>query len=175
MVVETNFGDGTVCELIRKIAAEMSICIAIDEESVSGQKEARIIDTIEPVMNQHRLVVNRSIIEWDYNSNEELPIEECMAHRLAHQLSYLNRTRNCLRHDGRLEAASGAVRRFRDSLNISAALEIERRKREDWEDFLQGEIDDPQPSVEALARGFNLEQRRAARALREGYYWLHRR
>ena len=69
-------------------------------------------------------MVNRSIIEWDYNSNEELPIEECMAHRLAHQLSYLNRTRNCLRHDGRLEAASGAVRRFRDSLNISAVLEI---------------------------------------------------
>ncbi|GCE65648.1 hypothetical protein OMCYN_01594 [cyanobiont of Ornithocercus magnificus] len=53
MLVETNFGDGTVCELIRKIAAEMSIRIAIDEESVSGQKEARIIDTIEPVMNQH--------------------------------------------------------------------------------------------------------------------------
>ena len=28
-------------------------------------KEDRIIDALEPILNQHRLVIDRSIIEWD--------------------------------------------------------------------------------------------------------------
>lgn len=41
--------------------------VTIGDAAVQG--EARIIDTLEPVMKQHRLVVCSSVVEWDYSSN----------------------------------------------------------------------------------------------------------
>ena len=35
-----------------------------------SEKEDRIIDSLEPVLNQHcRLIVDRTVIEWDFKSN----------------------------------------------------------------------------------------------------------
>ena len=45
--------------------------ILVDEVRANVRKEDRIIDTLEPVLNQHRLVVNRSVIDWDYTSNQD--------------------------------------------------------------------------------------------------------
>ncbi|GCE65803.1 hypothetical protein OMCYN_01749 [cyanobiont of Ornithocercus magnificus] len=60
---------------------------------------------------------------------------------------------------------------------IKAKAEKAKRANRSFENpvAIKAAIDDPQASVEALARGFNLEQRRAARALRESYDWIHRR
>ena len=46
---------------------------AIDVEEVRAnvRKEDRNIDALEPVLNQHRLIVDRKVIDWDYNSNKD--------------------------------------------------------------------------------------------------------
>ena len=76
LVIETNFGDGIVAELFRKHLQQTKQAIDIEEVRANVRKEDRIIDTLEPVFNQHRLVVNRAVVEWDYNSNKEAAPEE---------------------------------------------------------------------------------------------------
>ena len=42
----------------------------------SVRKEERIIDTLEPVMNQHKLIIDPKVWEYDYASNPDAPPEK---------------------------------------------------------------------------------------------------
>lgn len=53
----------------------------IDADRSSAQKERRIIDTLEPVLNEHKLVLNKALILRDYKSTENLPSEEVNRYR----------------------------------------------------------------------------------------------
>ena len=68
--METNFDDGLVAELFKKHLQQTQQGIDVEEVRANVRKEERIIDALEPVLNQHRLVVDRSVIDWDYNSNK---------------------------------------------------------------------------------------------------------
>jgi hypothetical protein len=76
LLIETNFGDGMVAELFKKHLQQTKQAIDIEEVRANVRKEDRIIDTLEPVLNQHRLIVDRSVVEWDYNSNKDAPPED---------------------------------------------------------------------------------------------------
>ena len=65
LVVESNFGDGIVAELFKKHIIQTKQRILVEEVRANVRKEERIIDTLEPILNQHRLVVNKSVVEWD--------------------------------------------------------------------------------------------------------------
>ena len=69
LVIETNFGDGIVAELFKKHLQQTKQGIDVEEVRANVRKEDRIIDSLEPVMNQHRLVVDKDVIDWDYKSN----------------------------------------------------------------------------------------------------------
>ena len=71
LLIETNFGDGMVSELFRKHLKETKINLDIEEVRANVRKEDRIIDALEPILNQHRLVIDRSVIDWDYKSNPD--------------------------------------------------------------------------------------------------------
>jgi len=64
LLIETNFGDGIVAELFKKHLQQTKQAIDIEEVRANVRKEDRIIDALEPVLNQHRLVVNRSVFDW---------------------------------------------------------------------------------------------------------------
>ena len=66
LVIETNFGDGIVSELFRKHLVQTKQAIDIEEVRANVRKEDRIIDALEPVLNQHRLVIDRGVIDWDF-------------------------------------------------------------------------------------------------------------
>jgi hypothetical protein len=74
-----------------------------------GQKEKRIIDTLEPVMAQHRLIVDRDLIQRDYDSVAHLPVDEAFQYRLFYQMTRITRDRKSVPHDDRIEAVAGAV------------------------------------------------------------------
>ena len=71
LVIETNFGDGIVAELFKKHLQQTKQAIDVEEVRANVRKEDRIIDALEPVMNQHRLVVDKDVIDWDYKSNKD--------------------------------------------------------------------------------------------------------
>lgn len=103
VIVEANFGDGMYTKLLTPIMAKHHRCM-IEEVKHSTQKEARIIDTLEPVMSGHRLVVDQKVVEQDYNS-----AQGDIKYSLIYQMTRITRDRGALAHDDRLDALSMAV------------------------------------------------------------------
>jgi len=174
LVVETNFGDGLVAELFKKHLQQTQQAIDVEEVRANVRKEERIIDALEPILNQHRLVVDRSVIDWDYNSNKDDAPEKRLLYMLFYQMSRMCREKGAVRHDDRLDALAQGVKYFTDAMSISAQEVIKQRKRDDWNDMLEAFIDDPQQAVNHLALGMSLEQRRQARGLSRGqsHTWI---
>ena len=168
LVVESNFGDGIVAELFKKHIIQTKQRILVEEVRANVRKEERIIDTLEPILNQHRLVVNKSVVEWDYNSNRDAAPEERLLYMLFSQMSRMCRSKYAVKHDDRLDCLAQGVKYFIDALSISAQEQINLRKREEWNDILEQFIDDPQCATNHLVLGMDLDQRKAARGASDG-------
>ena len=174
MVIETNFGDGIVGELFKKHLINTHQNINIEEVRANVRKEDRIIDSLEPVLNQHRLIIDRGVIDWDYASNKDSPAEERLLYMLFYQMSRMCREKRAVKHDDRLDCLAQGVKYFTDALSISAQDQIRLRKKEDWDNMLEEFLDDPHASANHMVLGMNLEQRNEARGLsddNQGYNW----
>ena len=165
LVVETNFGDGIVGELFKKHLQQTKQGIDVEEIRANVRKEDRIIDALEPIMNQHRLIVDKNVIEWDYKSNKDEAPEKRLLYMLFYQMSRMCREKGAVKHDDRLDALAQGVKYFTDCMSISAQEAVNQRKREEWNDMLQASIEDPQGSANHLVLGLNADQRRQARGL----------
>jgi len=163
LVVETNFGDGIVAELFKKHLQQTQQGIDVEEVRANVRKEDRIIDTLEPVLNQHRLIVDKSVVEWDYNSNKEAAPEARLLYMLFYQMSRMCREKGAVKHDDRLDALAQGVKYFTDALAISAQEVVKERKREEWNDMLTAFMDDPQSETNHIVLGMSLDQKRQAR------------
>ena len=164
LVIETNFGDGIVAELFKKHLIQTKQGIDVEEVRATVRKEQRIIDSLEPVLNQHRLVVDRSVVDWDYNSNKQAAPEERLLYMLFYQMSRMCREKGAVKHDDRLDCLSQGVQYFTDCMSISAQEVINTRKREEWNDILRASIEDPQGSANHLVLGLDKDQRQLARS-----------
>ena len=163
LVIETNFGDGIVAELFKKHLQQTKQAIDVEEVRANIRKEDRIIDALEPVLNQHRLIVDRKVIDWDYNSNKDDPPEKRLLYMLFYQMSRMCREKGAVKHDDRIDALAQGVKYFTDYMSISAQEAVNLRKREDWDDMLRASIEDPQGLTNHLVLGMNKEQRQQAR------------
>ena len=163
LVIETNFGDGIVAELFKKHLQQTKQGIDVEEVRANVRKEDRIIDALEPVLNQHRLIVDRSVIDWDYNSNKDAAPEERLLYMLFYQMSRMCREKGAVKHDDRLDCLAQGVKYFTDAMGISAMEVVKQRKMEDWNDMLEEWKDDPQASANHFVLGMNMDQRRQAR------------
>ena len=174
LVVETNFGDGLVAELFKKHIIQTQQAIDVEEVRANVRKEDRIIDALEPILNQHRLIVNRSVVEWDYASNKDEAPEKRLLYMLFYQMSRMCRERGAVRHDDRLDALAQGVQYFTDAMSISAQEVIKERKRDEWNDMLEAFLTDPQAETNHLVLGMNLDQKRKARGLSKGqtHTWI---
>ena len=163
LVIETNFGDGIVAELFKKHLQQTKQGIDVEEVRANVRKEDRIIDALEPVLNQHRLIVDRSVIEWDFKSNPDEAPEKRLLYMLFYQMSRMCRERGAVRHDDRLDALAQGVKYFTDAMGISAQEVIKERKREQWNDMLEAFLDDPQAETNHIVLGMSMDQKRQAR------------
>jgi hypothetical protein len=162
LLIETNFGDGIVSELFRKHLQQTKQGIDIEEVRANVRKEDRIIDSLEPILNQHRLVIDRSVIEKDFKSNPDAPPEERLLYMLFYQMSRMCREKGAIRHDDRIDALSQGIKYYTDAMGISALEAIKDRKRTEWNAMLEEFFDDPQSSANHLVLGMNLTQRQQA-------------
>ena len=165
LVVETNFGDGIVSELFKKHLQQTKQRILIEEIRANVRKEDRIIDALEPVLNQHRLVVDRGVIDWDYRSNKDSAPESRLLYMLFYQMSRMCREKGAVKHDDRLDTLAQGVKYFTDALSISAHDAIKLRKREEWDSMLEDFLTCPHRSANHLVLGMNKEQREEAMGL----------
>ena len=163
LVIETNFGDGIVGELFKKHLQNTKQAIDVEEIRANVRKEDRIIDSLEPVLNQHRLIVNRSVIEWDYKSNSDEAPELRLIYMLFYQMSRMCREKGAVKHDDRLDCLAQGVKYFTDAMSISVNETLRMKKQEEWQDLMEAWVDDPQQTANHMVLGFDLDQRRKAR------------
>ncbi len=165
LLIETNFGDGIVAELFNKHLQQTRQNIYIEEVRANVRKEDRIIDALEPVLNQHRLVVDRGVIDWDFKSNPDAAPEERLLYMLFYQMSRMCREKGAVKHDDRLDCLAQGVKYYTDAMAISAYEKMKEVRRDEWNDMEEEWRDDPQQAVNHMAFGMSLAQRKKARGL----------
>lgn len=118
ILAEPNYGGGMFTKLLQAAVQRAAYSCGVEDADWSvANKEQRIVDTLEPVLQQHRLVVCPSVIEADYNSVLKRDGERAPYYRLFYQLSRMVKERGALAQDDRLDALAGAVAYFLDSMS----------------------------------------------------------
>jgi len=140
ILIESNFGDGMFAELLKPTLTKVYPC-SIEEVRHNIQKEKRIIDTLEPVMNQHRLVIDQKALERDYQSVQHYPPESQSRYMLAHQMTRVTKEKGALVHDDRLDVLSMAVSYWVEQMASDADIRINERKEELLDEELEKFLD----------------------------------
>ncbi len=132
VVIESNFGDGMATALLKPVIAKIHPC-QIEEVRHNIQKEKRIIDTLEPIMNGHRLVVDENTIKEDFKLEPN--------HQLFRQLTRITRDRGALRHDDQIDALAIAANYWVERMDRDQTLSYQQHKDElinkDLEKFME--------------------------------------
>ena len=136
IIIESNFGDGMFAEILKPYVGKI-YPVTIEEVRHNTQKEKRIVDTLEPVMNQHRLVIDPKVIKSDYETAMKYPLESQVRYQLIFQLSRLTREKGALTHDDRLDALSMAVSYWTTQMAQDADRKIDERKSDKIDEELQ--------------------------------------
>ena len=129
VIIESNFGDGMFTELFKPHLTTI-YPVSTSEVRHSKQKELRIIDTLEPVMNQHRLIIDPKVIENDWNSVQHYSGEKAPKYTLAYQMTRCTRERGALARDDRLDALAMAVGYWVEQMASTADTEMKARRDE---------------------------------------------
>lgn len=127
VIVESNFGDGMFTELIKPILAKIHPC-AVEEVRHSQQKERRMIETIEPLLNLHKIILDPKVIQTDFETAQQYDGDSRFTKSLIYQLTRVCLDRGALKHDDRLDALSIACAYFVDAVAQDADKGIQRAK-----------------------------------------------
>jgi hypothetical protein len=125
---EMNHGYGSFAQMLRPVLHKVFTDAGhpgsplIDDDWVSQQKELRIIDTLDPLMAQHRLILNRAVLDVDRETVKKYPLDKRSVYTLIHQMQKITRERGCLIHDDRLDGLAGGIRRYMENMAVNAAI-----------------------------------------------------
>ena len=138
IIIESNFGDGMATQLLKPVLADIHPC-NVEEVRHSIQKEKRIIDTLEPIMNTHRLVIDDKIIKEDFKLDPD--------HQLFRQMTRITREKGALRHDDQIDALAIAANYWVEVMDRDQTLSYNQHKEEmldrDLEEFMEHTIKRP--------------------------------
>lgn len=128
--VEANYGDGMFTQLFKPILNRIYPVSVEDTKVGQVQKEKRVIGSLEPVMNQHRLIVAAEVIKADFHETD-------LNNQLFYQISRLTNERGALRHDDRIDALAGAVSYWTERMSVDQHNAEENHRQE----LLQADLD----------------------------------
>lgn len=120
IVPEDNFGDGMFGKLLEPYVNAVRPC-RIEGIKAKGQKEVRIISALQPVMAQHRLVIDQTVIRAD--------LKQPVAHSGLFQLTHMSEAKGALKHDDMADVLAMGVQHWVEYLNADAKKAEEERKR----------------------------------------------
>ena len=131
--IESNFGDGSFAELLKPILAEVGHRCMVEDSRATTQKETRIIDTLEPIMMQHRLVMDKQIFMHD--------MEKKGAYKFTYQLTHITKDRGSLEHDDILDVLELSVKYWQETMardmNDERAKHKEAKLDKELADFME--------------------------------------
>ena len=122
--IEANFGDGMYTQLFKPVLNEQYNCL-VEEIKHHKQKEHRILDTLEILMSQHRIIFNYEEIIRDYEDYKEHPQRQ-----LFYQMTRLSRDKGSLQHDDRVDVLAMGVAYWKEQVEANREREYVQRREE---------------------------------------------
>lgn len=131
IVVEKNAGHGMFANILRPTLQKVFTAAGvahpqIEDFTASGQKEARDIDALEPILGRRAMAITREAIAEhdeslaDFNT-ESAEDGSAAEHSLFQQIDNITRERGALRHDDMIDALAIAAIYRSDMLAIDQA------------------------------------------------------
>lgn len=131
--VESNFGGGMFAQLLRPVLKAHHVkpcpeypdgwtCAIVDDTKLThatAQKEARIIDTLKPLMERHQLVFNRPVAE---------------NRMLQHQITHITYQRECLSEYGAIDALAGCAKAWAYAMSANPEERAAKQAQDDEEE-----------------------------------------
>jgi hypothetical protein len=142
VVIESNFGDGMFTALLNPYFLRDDYPVTLEEVKHSIQKEKRILDTLEPLIGSHRIVMDKGVIEADLKTIQDYPISIQHQYSLIYQMTRLTREKGCLVHDDRLDALAIACSYFKEEAAADADTEQEAKRVSDLDRELEKFVED---------------------------------
>lgn len=122
--IEKNMGFGAFRAVFTPILRKHIPLAGIEDDLVTGQKEARIINTLEPVMGRGALIITEAAVRHDLETSSLYAPALRLTYSFFYQLAKISLTRNALVHDDRIDAVEGLVRHFTESLALDQKKQI---------------------------------------------------
>lgn len=132
VTIEKNMGFGAFAAVFTPILRKKVQC-QIDEDLVSGQKEARIIETLAPVMGRGSLIVESAVVDMDQHYCARYGPQVRQHYSLFYQLAKMTKARGAVPHDDRADALEGLVRRYQEALAKDQNKDLEAKRKAEWE------------------------------------------
>jgi hypothetical protein len=130
LLIEENFGQGMFNELLKPYLIKEYPC-TIESIRQQSNKHRRILDTLEPLMAQHRLVVCPTVIRKDYDETNTLyPQETALRYQLFYQISRLQKGVHTLAQDDRIDALQMSCYYWVQQLAKDQDLAYQHRKED---------------------------------------------
>jgi hypothetical protein len=136
IVIESNFGDGMFSKLLEPVLLKHKVFAELVEVRSTTMKEQRILDVLEPVISQHRLVVDPSVIEEDHKTVQRYESLVRPHKSLFHQMTHICRMKDALRHDDRVDALAMLVGHFVEIMNQDGAKTAAQAHEDSMREYL---------------------------------------
>lgn len=133
VIVEKNMGYGAFVAVWLPLLKEKHVC-AVNEDFVTGQKELRICETLEPIMARGSMIINEAIIDSDQIDCGRYEASKRILYSLFHQLSKMTREKEALIHDDRADALEGACRYWGKYIAIDQAKALKSARDKAWKE-----------------------------------------
>jgi hypothetical protein len=136
VTVEKNMGFGAFTEVWTPILRQALPSVGIEDDLVSGQKEARILATLEPIIGRGSLILNDDILDLDWQQAQQRG-SRAITYSFLHQVNKLTRDRNSLIHDDRLDAVEGTCRYWQSQLAIDQKDALREAQERAWKEMVK--------------------------------------
>lgn len=152
VIIEKNFGYGAFKEVLTPVLHSFHRC-AVEDDMVHGQKERRIIGTLEPVMGRGALIVNEAIIQSDDEQARVHGAHKAATYSFFHQIARITRDTGALVHDDRIDSVEGGVRHWQTLIAQDQDKVLERLRKEQFKKMTANPLGHPVTrSLEDFAR-----------------------
>lgn len=130
ILIEENFGQGMFQALLQPYLNKEYKCTT-ELVRQTTNKHRRILDTLEPLISQHRIIVDANVVKEDYEGTNSLyPPEQALRYQLFYQISRLQKGANTLSQDDRIDALQIACQYWQKQLAKDQDLAYQDRKDE---------------------------------------------
>lgn len=154
--VEKNMGAGAVGQLFRnwmnkideKTGKKRCTGIGVEDRQKNGQKEKRIVDTLRPVMQRHRLIFHRRALDDDFKLLAQYPADQRNIRSVFHQIHNITTDRGSLQKDDRIDALEGLVRELTPALLRDDEAATRSREKSALMEFLTNPMGIPKRHLE---------------------------